>query len=347
MQYAALGTSGLMVSRVAFGNSLTHGNQIDDGAARSCVHAALNAGITTFDTADAYAQGRAEELLGTFLAGQRRSDLVLCTKVGRSPRPGANEGRLSRKHIRDSAEASLRRLGTDYIDLYQAHRWDGQTPLEETVSAFADLVHSGKALYIGVSEWTAPQIRAAAALARELRFPLVSNQAQYSLLWRVIEGEVMPACTEAGVGQMVWSPLAGGVLTGKYRPGQGLPEGSRAAGAEGGAKSLNRWNYLDEAVLTAVHALVPLAKEAGLTPARLALAWVLRNPAVSCAVTGASRPDQLRDTLLALEVDLDDGLVDRVEAALAGVAVTDAAMAGRAPAPRQPCPAVRRERQTA
>ncbi|WP_405577925.1 aldo/keto reductase family protein [Streptomyces sp. NBC_01190] len=336
MQYAPLGDSGLMVSRVAFGNSLTHGNQVSDDVARDCLHAALDAGVTTFDTADAYAGGRAEELLGAALAGMRRADLVLCTKVGRSPRPGPNEGRLSRKHIHESAEASLRRLGTDYVDLYQAHRWDDRTPLEETMSAFADLVHAGKALYIGVSEWTAPQIRAGAALACGLRVPLVSNQAQYSLLWRVIEDEVVPVCTEAGVGQMVWSPLAGGVLTGKYRPGREVPGDSRAARTEGGARSMRRWHHLDDEVLTAVEALGPLAGEAGLTLPQLALAWVLRNPAVSCAVTGASRPDQLTGNLRALEVELDEELVNRVTAVLAPVAVTDPAMAGRAPGPGQP-----------
>jgi aryl-alcohol dehydrogenase-like predicted oxidoreductase len=338
MRYAPLGASGLMVSQVAFGNSLTHGNQIDDESARACVHAALDAGITTFDTADAYADGRAEELLGSILAGTRRADLVLCTKVGRSPRPNPNEGRLSRKHIIESAEGSLRRLGTDHIDLYQAHRWDAATPLEETMSAFADLVHAGKALYVGVSEWTAEQIRAGAALARELRIPLVANQAQYSLLWRVIEGEIMPVAAEAGVGQMVWSPLAGGVLTGKYRAGAAVPDDSRVACAEGGSKSVNRWNYLADPVLSAVARLAPLAEQAGLTLPQLALAWVLRNPAVSCAVTGASRPAQLTDNLRALEVEVDDELAKRAEEALADVAVTDPAMAGRAPTATKPAP---------
>ncbi|MFI8324549.1 aldo/keto reductase family protein [Streptomyces sp. NPDC085529] len=336
MQYVPLGRSGLMVSRIAFGNSMTHGNQIDDDTARACVHAALDAGITTFDTADAYANGRAEELLGKALAGQRRSDLVLCTKVGRSPRPGPNEGRLSRKHIHDSAEASLRRLGTDHIDLYQAHRWDSGTPLEETMSAFADLVHAGKARYIGVSEWTADQITAGAALARELHIPLISNQAQYSLLWRVIESEVIPACDQAGVGQMVWSPLAGGVLTGKYRPGAAAPGDSRAVRAQGGARSMNRWRHLDDDVLSAVAALRPVAAEAGLTTAQFALAWVLRNPAVACAVTGASRPDQLTANLRALEAGLDDALVAEADRVLAPVVVDDPAMAGRAPAPAAP-----------
>ncbi|MFJ5712543.1 aldo/keto reductase family protein [Streptomyces sp. NPDC093105] len=339
MQYVPLGRSGLMVSRVAFGNSMTHGNQIDDDTARACVHAALDAGITTFDTADAYADGRAEELLGRALAGQRRSDLVLCTKVGRSPRPGPNEGRLSRKHIHDSAEASLRRLGTDHIDLYQAHRWDPHTPLEETMSAFADLVHSGKARYIGVSEWTADQITAGAALARELHIPLISNQAQYSLLWRVIEREVIPASDRAGVGQMVWSPLAGGVLTGKYRPGAEAPGDSRAVRAQGGARSMNRWRHLDDTVLSAVAALDPVAAKAGLTTAQFALAWVLRNPAVSCAVTGASRPGQLTANLPALDTGLDDDLVAEADRVLAPVVVDDPAMAGRAPAPAAPSPA--------
>lgn len=331
MQYVSLGAGGLMVSRVSFGNSLTHGNQVEDETAGRCVHAALDAGITTFDTADVYADGRAEELLGKILAGQRRSDLVLCTKVGRSRRPGPNEGRLSRKHLLDSADASLRRLGTDYIDLYQAHRWDDGTPLEETMSAFADLVHGGKVRYVGVSEWTADQIAAGAALARELRIPLVSNQAQYSLLWRVVEQEVIPASTAAGVGQMVWSPLAGGVLTGKYRPGRAAPAGSRVSDAEGGAVSVNRWNFLDEGVLGAVAALAPLAEEAGLSLPELALAWVLRNPAVSTAVTGASRPEQLTANLRALDVRLDDELVERVEAVLAPVVVRDPALVGRAP----------------
>src|SRR3954454_7169973 len=227
MEFRNLGRSGLKISEIAYGNWLTHGSQVEEEAARACVQAALDVGITTFDTADVYANTRAETVLGNALAGERRERLEIFTKVYWPTGPGAhNDHGLSRKHIMESIDGSLRRLQTDYVDLYQAHRFDNSTPIEETMEAFADIVHSGKALYIGVSEWKASQIREAHRLARELRIPLVSNQPQYSMLWRVIEAEVIPTSQELGLGQIVFSPMAQGVLSGKSLPGQPLPAGS-------------------------------------------------------------------------------------------------------------------------
>ncbi|SEG93542.1 Predicted oxidoreductase [Actinacidiphila yanglinensis] len=327
MKYAQVGESGLVVSRIIYGNAITHGDQIDESLARDCVRAALDSGITTFDTADLYAEGEAEEILGRALAGVRREQLVLCSKVGRWMRKDdPNAGRLSRKHIAESIDASLRRLGTDHVDLYQAHRYDPQTPVEETVAAFADIVKAGKAHYIGVSEWPADVIREAARIARDLSVPFVANQSQYSLLWRVIETAVLPTSQECGVGQIVWMPLAGGVLTGKYKPGAALPEGSRAGSGPMGAKSIGRWDYLNEKVLTAVAELGPLAAEAGLTPAQLAIAWVLATPGVSATVMGASRPAQLLENVAAVDVELDAELLRRVEAAVAPVVRADVSL---------------------
>ncbi|MEV6603573.1 aldo/keto reductase family protein [Kutzneria sp. NPDC051319] len=326
MEYQHLGNSGLVISRIAYGNSLTAGNQLDESAARSCVHAAVDLGVTTFDTADVYSEGRAEEVLGRALAGHRRSGAVICTKVYWPSGPGPNDRGLSRKHVLESAEASLRRLGTDYIDLYQAHRYDFQTPLEETMLAFADLVRAGKALYIGVSEWTAEQLGAAAELAGRLGVPLVSNQPQYSMLWRVIEDQVIPASRKLGIGQMVWSPVAGGVLTGKYLPGRPAPAGSRVTDAQGGAEGLRRSNLLDDEVLTRVQSLRPLAAQVGLSMAQLALAWVLRDDAVAAAVIGASSPEQLADNVKAVDVRLGSELLDRIDEVLAPVIVRDPAL---------------------
>src|ERR671919_2037294 len=216
-----LGDSGLKISEITYGNWLTHGSQVENDVAAKCVRAALDAGITTFDTADAYANGAAETVLGEALKGERRTSLEILTKVYWPTGPkGPNDSGLSRKHIFESIDGSLRRLQTDYVDLYQAHRYDVETPLEETMQAFADVVRAGKALYVGVSEWTAQQIRAGVELSKELGFQLVSNQPQYSMLWRVIESEVVPAAEELGLSQIVWSPLAQGVLSGKYLPGQ-------------------------------------------------------------------------------------------------------------------------------
>src|SRR3954464_13247722 len=228
MKHRFLGRSGLVVSEISYGNWITHGSQVEKETAIACVRAALEEGITTFDTADIYAKTKAEEVLGEALAGERRAGLEIFTKVYWPTGPGMNDRGLSRKHIVESIDGSLRRLRTDYVDLYQAHRYDVETPLEETMLAFADIVRRGKVLYIGVSEWNAEQITRAAAIARELRVPLVSNQPQYSMLWRVIEAEVIPASEKAGMGQIVWSPIAQGVLTGKYLPGQPPPKGSRA-----------------------------------------------------------------------------------------------------------------------
>ncbi len=328
MRSRHLGSSGLRVSEIAYGNWLTHGSQVEEDAALACVRRALDEGITTFDTADVYADTRAETVLGKALAGERRESLEICTKVygGTGPK-GPNDSGLSRKHIREAIAGSLQRLGTDYVDLYQAHRYDHETPLEETMEAFADVVHSGQVHYIGVSEWTAEQVMAGHALARELHIPFVSNQPQYSMLWRVIERDVVPTCIELGIGQVVWSPLAQGVLTGKYQPGQPLPAGSRATDDKGGADMVRRW--LRDDVLTAVAALRPLAEQAGLSMAQLAVAWVLQNDGVSAAIIGASRPDQVTDNAAAAGVRLDPDLLAAIDTALDGVVERDASLTNR------------------
>ncbi|MEV6233068.1 aldo/keto reductase family protein [Saccharopolyspora shandongensis] len=317
MEFRHLGRSGLVISEIAYGNWVTHGSQVAEDAATACIRAALDAGITTFDTADVYAAGRAEAVLGRALRGERREGLEIFTKVYFPTGPGRNDRGLSRKHIMESIDASLRRLQTDYVDLYQAHRYDPETPLEETIEAFADVVRAGKAHYIGVSEWTAEQIRAGHALARELHVPLVSNQPQYSALWRVIEDEVVPASAELGIGQIVWSPIAQGVLTGKYLPGAAPPAGSRATDENGGATFVSR--FLRDDVLQHVQKLNPLAAEAGLSPAQLAVAWVLQNPNVSAAIIGASRPEQIAENVAASGVRLEAGLLRRMEEILAPV----------------------------
>ncbi|GAA1897960.1 aldo/keto reductase family protein [Streptantibioticus ferralitis] len=311
----------MLISEIAYGNWLTHGSQVEEDTATDCVHAALDAGITTFDTADVYADTRAESVLGRALKGERREGLEIFTKVYWPTGPGPNDRGLSRKHLMESIDNSLRRLQTEYVDLYQAHRFDRFTPLEETMEACADIVHAGKAHYIGVSEWTAAQIRHAHALARELRVPLVSSQPQYSMLWRVIEAEVVPACAELGIGQIVWSPIAQGVLTGKYQPGQPPPDGSRATDDKGGADVISR--FLRDEVLERVQLLRPLAAEAGLTLAQLAVAWVLQNPNVSAAIVGASRPAQVGENAKASGVRLEPDLMARISEITAPVAVTD------------------------
>src|ERR671920_1122837 len=255
MNHRHLGRSGLLVSEISYGNWITHGSQVEKDAAIACVRAALDEGITTFDTADVYAATRAEEVLGEALAGQRRQGLEIFTKVYWPTGAGRNDRGLSRKHIVESVHGSLRRLRTDYVDLYQALRNDVETPLEETMTAFADLVRQGKALYIGVSEWTADQIRAGVELSKELGFQLISSQPQYSMLWRVIEEEVVPTSEELGVSQIVWSPIAQGVLTGKYKPGQAPPEGSRATDTKGGADMISR--FMRDDVLQRVQGLEP------------------------------------------------------------------------------------------
>ncbi len=320
--YRRLGASGLKITEITYGNWLTHGSQVEADTAVECVHTALDLGITSFDTADVYANTAAEEILGRALAGRRRESLEVFTKVYWPVGPkGPNDVGLSRKHIMEGINGSLTRLGMDYVDLYQAHRYDHETPLEETMQAFADVVRAGKALYIGVSEWTAEQIRAGQELAAQMGFRLVSNQPQYSALWRVIEGKVVPTSQELGLGQIVWSPMAQGVLSGKYLPGQEPPAGSRATDDKGGRRMISRWMRDD--VLTAVQALRPIAQDLGLTMPQLAIAWVLRNPAVSSAIVGASRPEQLEDTVKASGVHLDDDVMSAIDIALSDVVERD------------------------
>ncbi len=324
MEFRYLGNSGLKISEIIFGNWLTHASQVENDVATASVRAALDAGITTFDTADAYANTAAEQVLGDALKDERRASLEIFTKVYWPTGPkGHNDVGLSRKHIMESIDGSLMRLGTDYVDLYQAHRYDSETPLEETMQAFADVVRAGKALYIGVSEWNAEQLRAGHALSKELGFQLISNQPQYSMLWRVIEEEVVPTSRELGISQIVWSPVAQGVLSGKYLPGAELPQGSRATDEKGGADTIKR--FLDDEVLTAVQQLKPIAEELDLTMAQLALAWVLHNDNIAGAIVGASRPEQVTANAAAAGVKLDDSVIARIDEAVASVAETDPA----------------------
>jgi aryl-alcohol dehydrogenase-like predicted oxidoreductase len=315
MEHRHLGKSGLKVSELTYGNWVTHGSQVGEDAAKACVAAALDEGITSFDTADTYAGTRAEEVLGRALAGVRRESVEIFTKVYWPTGSGPNDRGLSRKHITESLHASLRRLGTGYVDLYQAHRYDHETPLEETLRAFDDLVRQGKALYIGVSEWRAEEIAAALRIADDMGFDrIVSNQPQYNMLWRVIEAEVVPLCEREGIGQLVFSPIAQGVLTGKYLPGQAPPASSRATDELGGANFISRW--MRDPLLARVQELRPLADEAGLTLAQLAVAWTLQNPNVSAAIIGATRPEQVRENVKAAGVKLDPGLLERIDEVL-------------------------------
>ncbi|UQX87264.1 aldo/keto reductase family protein [Jatrophihabitans telluris] len=324
MEFRYLGNSGLKISEITYGNWLTHGSQVENEVATACVRAALECGVTSFDTADAYANTKAEQVLGDALKGERRQSLEIFTKVYWPTGPrGHNDTGLSRKHILESIDGSLRRLQTDYVDLYQAHRYDTETPLEETMQAFADVVRSGKALYIGVSEWTAEQLRAGHALARELGFQLISNQPQYSMLWRVIEGEVVPASRELGISQIVWSPIAQGVLTGKYQPGQAPPEGSRATDTNGGADMIKR--FMDDDVLSRVQALRPVAESLDLSLAQLAVAWVLHNDNVAAAIVGASRPEQVAENVKAAGVTIPADALAAIDQALGAVMERDPA----------------------
>ena len=321
MEFRYLGNSGLKVSEIIYGNWLTHASQVADEQATKTVHAALDAGITTFDTADAYANQAAEVVLGNALKGQRREGLEILTKVyWPVAEKGPNDVGLSRKHIFESLHGSLKRLQTDYIELYQAHRFDYETPLEETMTAFADLVRQGKVLYVGVSEWTAEQIRAGRALADQLGFQLISNQPQYSMLWRVIEEKVVPTSEELGLSQIVWSPIAQGVLSGKYLPGQPVPEGSRAADPN---ISAFIEKFMTDDVLTRVQNLKPLAESLGLDLAQFAVAWVLQNPNIAAAIVGASRPEQIASNAKAAGVKIPAEIMAKVDEILGDVIVTD------------------------
>jgi aryl-alcohol dehydrogenase-like predicted oxidoreductase len=324
VEFRYLGDSGLKISEITYGNWLTHGSQIENDAATACVRAALDAGITTFDTADVYANGAAETVLGEALKGERRASLEILTKVYWPTGPkGHNDCGLSRKHIMESIDASLSRLQTDYVDVYQAHRYDTETPLEETMQAFADVVRAGKAHYIGVSEWTAEQLRAGHALATDLGIKLISSQPQYSMLWRVIEEQVVPASAELGVSQIVFSPIAQGVLTGKYKPGAELPAGSRATDEKGGANMIRR--FLNDETLSRVQQLEPIAADLGLSMAQLGVAWVLQNDNVAAAIIGASRPEQVAENVKASGVTLELDVMKRIDEALGDIVERDPA----------------------
>lgn len=327
MEHRRLGSSGLMVSEVIYGNWLTHGETVSEQTATECIRAALDAGIDTFDTADVYAKGAAETLLGRALQGLPRSSLTIASKVCLPMSSGANDRGLSRKHIIESCHASLRRLGTDYLDLYQAHRFDPGTPLEETFEAFEDLVRQGKILYVGVSEWTAEQLRAGLSVASGLRSRIVSNQPQYNMLWRVIEPEVVPVSTGAGIGQIVFQPLAQGVLSGKYRPGEAPPADSRAAAAGRGPKFIRR--VLGKALLERIQGLQPIAEAAGVSMAQLAVAWTLQRPGVSATIIGASRPGQVTENAAASGVRLEDDLMSRIDDVLGDIVDRDPAKTAR------------------
>jgi len=322
MQYRKLGTSGMYVSAIALGNWATHGETVEQDLATECVRRALDLGITTFDTADAYAGTKAESMLGEALKGVRREGVEIMTKAFFPTGPGKNDRGLSRKHVMESINGSLRRLQMDYVDVYQAHRYDYETPLEETMGAFADIVRAGKAHYIGVSEWTVEEIRAGAALAAELGIRFVSSQPQYNMLWRVIEPEVVPACEELGITQVCWSPLAQGVLSGKYG-GSTAPSGSRFSADDGGLKTEHR--FMQPEVLERVEKLKPIAQDLGVPLATLAVAWVLANPNVSAAIVGASRPEQLDDTVKAAGLVLGRETLELIDDTLGNVVERDPA----------------------
>jgi len=324
MEYRRLGSSGMYVSEISYGNWITHGSQVEADAAIKCVRAALDEGITTLDTADVYAGTRAETVLGKALKGVRRESYELFTKVYWPTGPGKNDRGLSRKHIMESVHASLKRLNTDYIDLYQAHRFDVETPIEETLRAFEDLIRQGKVHYIGFSEWDATQIGTALKFQKENNFNrFVSSQPQYSMLWRVIEKKVVPLCEKEGIGQIVWSPIAQGVLTGKYLPGKKVPAGSRASDKKGGANMISRW--MRDEVLEAVQLLKPIAEEVDLTMSQLALAWALQNPNVSSVIMGATKPAQVKENVKASGVKLSQEVMNKIDRVLGSLPETDPA----------------------
>ena len=312
MKYRKLGASGLEVSEIALGSWLTYGVGVKQDAARACVDRAFDLGINFIDTANAYGRGAAETFLGDALSGRPRDSYVLATKLF-FPMSDTDKG-LSATQIHKQIDASLQRLRTDYVDLYQCHRYDTDTPLEETMAALSDVMRQGKARYIGFSEWSPAQIEAAFAIPGVERF--VSSQPQYSLLHRRPEEKVIPFCAANGVSQIVWSPLAQGVLTGKYEPGAKLPTDSRAASDTMGTM-MNNWLRPD--VLAAVHNLKPLAKEANCTMTQFALAWVLREPNVASAIVGASRPEQLDENAAASGLEIDPVLLDKAEALVANI----------------------------
>jgi aryl-alcohol dehydrogenase-like predicted oxidoreductase len=317
VEYRRLGGSGVKVSEISLGSWLTYGGSVAEEQARACIDRAYEIGINFFDTANVYMRGAAEEIVGRALKDFERDSYFLATKVYFPMGDGPNDRGLSRKHITEQCNGSLKWLGVDYVDLYQCHRYDENTPLEETLGALDDLVRAGKVLYIGVSEWTADQISDALRIAREMNLDrIVSNQPQYNMIQRRIEGEVIPLCEREGIGQVVFSPLAQGVLTGKYRPGDAPEEGTRAADPEN-----NRFmqQLMNEQVLSAVDGLRSVASDAGLTMPQLALAWVLRQEDVSSAIIGASRPEQVDANAGASGVQISADMVNEVDRILEGV----------------------------
>ena len=321
VEYRRLGGSGVKVSEISLGSWLTYGGSVAEEQATACVSRAYEIGINFFDTANVYMRGAAEEIVGRALRDFERDSYFLATKVYFPMGEGPNDRGLSRKHITEQCHASLRRLGVDYVDLYQCHRYDETTPLEETLRALDDLIRQGKVLYIGVSEWTADQISDALRIAKEMNLDrIVSNQPRYNMIQRKIEGEVIPLCEREGVGQVVFSPLAQGVLTGKYHPGEAPEEGTRAADPDN-----NRFmqQLMNEEVLSAVDGLRSVASEAGLSMPQLALSWVLRQEDVSSAIIGASRPEQVDDNAAASGVELSADMISEIDHLLEGVTQFD------------------------
>jgi aryl-alcohol dehydrogenase-like predicted oxidoreductase len=317
VKYRKLGKWGVKVSEVSLGSWLTYGGATEEETARACVEKAYDLGINFFDTANVYARGKSEEVVGRSLAAYRRDSYVLATKVFFPMGDGPNDRGLSRKHIFEQCHLSLERLGTDYIDLYQCHRYDTETPLEETLTALSDLVAQGKVLYYGVSQWSAGQIAHATDVIRMSGgrlYPIASNQPVYNAVNRDLEKEVLPLCGREGIGLVVYSPLAQGLLTGKYKPGQPLPEGSRAADPKQN-QFLNK-GELDQALLTRIDALNPIAESKGISLSQLALAWCLRKPEVSSVIIGASRPAQVEDNAAASGVTLTPDEIARIDSTL-------------------------------
>ncbi len=311
MQYRRLGQAGTKVSAISLGAWLTYGESVEFDTAAACIRTAVEHGINFIDTADVYARGRAEEVVGKVIKEFRRSDLVISSKVYWPMSDNVNDRGLSRKHIMESIHNTLRRLGTDYLDIYFCHRYDPETPLEEVIRAMDDLVHQGKIIYWGTSVWTAAQLENAVGLARQFNLYLPQvEQPRYNMLDRHIEAEIMPTAAKYGIGLTVFSPLAQGILTGKYN--EGIPEDSRAAKYE--------WlkEHLTPDVLTKVRRLSELAREAGLTMAQMALAWVLRRPEISSAIIGASRPEQIVENVRAADITLTEDVLERIEAILEG-----------------------------
>ncbi len=314
MEYRHLGRTGMRVSTISLGSWLTYGGSVAEQSAIECIHKAYDLGINFFDTANGYMRGKAEEVVGRALKDFPRESYVLATKVYFPMGEGPNDRGLSRKHIMEQCHASLRRLGVDYVDLYQCHRYDPETPLDETLRALDDLVTQGKILYAGVSEWSATQIADAVYTARALNLDkIASNQPLYNMLERYIEQDVIPLCEREGIGQVVFSPLAQGVLTGKYKPGQQPEQGTRAADPE---SNMFMQRFMTDETLGAVQQLQGIAREGGYSLSQLALAWTLRQPDVSSAIIGASRPQQVEENAKAADITLSDDVLRRIDETL-------------------------------